>query len=256
MKVLIVEDEKPAADKLIRSLRRIDEHIEVLDVLDSVDKTVSWLRQQQADLIFLDIHLSDGLSFQVFEQLQAHGIQQIDTPIIFTTAYDEYAIQAFKLNSIDYLLKPIGRRELESSLAKYQRLQPASAGLSQDMQSLLESLQQPRYKKRFMVSYGQRMKSVHTEDVAYFYAHEKMVFMLTFENQQFVLDQTIGELEDVLDPEHFFRINRKFIVNIDAIVQMHAYSKSRVKLDLKPQNQLEAVVSVDRSPDFKAWLDR
>ncbi len=119
MKVLIVEDEKPAADKLIRSLRRIDEHIEVLDVLDSVDKTVSWLRQQQADLIFLDIHLSDGLSFQVFEQLQAHGIQQIDTPIIFTTAYDEYAIQAFKLNSIDYLLKPIGRRELESSLTKY-----------------------------------------------------------------------------------------------------------------------------------------
>ncbi len=107
-----------------------------------------------------------------------------------------------------------------------------------------------------MVSYGQRMKSVHTEDVAYFYAHEKMVFMLTFENQQFVLDQTIGELEDVLDPEHFFRINRKFIVNIDAIIQMHAYSKSRVKLDLKPQNQLEAVVSVDRSPDFKAWLDR
>lgn len=256
MKVLIVEDEKPAAEKLIRSLQRIDEQIEVLDVLDSVQKTVAWLMQQQADLIFLDIHLADGLSFQVFEQLQASGVQQIDTPIIFTTAYDEYAIRAFKLNSIDYLLKPIGRRELESSLAKYQRLQHNTASLSHDMKSLLESLHQPRYKKRFMVSYGQRMKSVYALDIAYFYAHEKMVFMLTFEGQQFVIDQTIGELDEVLDPEYFFRINRKFIVNVDAITQMHAYSKSRVKLDLKPKNQMEAVVSVDRSPDFKAWLDR
>ncbi len=256
MKVLIVEDEKPAADKLIRNLQRIDDSVEVLAVLDSVEKTVAWLRKQQPDLIFLDIHLSDGLSFQVFEQLHAEGIEQIDTPIIFTTAYDEYAIKAFKLNSIDYLLKPIGRRELESSLEKYRRVLQKPTSVSQDMKSLLESLQQPRYRKRFMVSYGQRMKSVHADDVAYSYAHEKMVFMLTFEGQQFVIDQSIGELDKALDPEYFFRINRKFIVHVNAIEQMHAYSKSRVKLDLKPKNQLEAVVSVDRSPDFKAWLDR
>ena len=256
MKVLIVEDEKPAADKLIRNLQRIDSSVVILAVLDSVEKTVAWLRKQQPDLIFLDIHLSDGLSFQVFEQLHAEGIERINTPIIFTTAYDEYAIKAFQLNSIDYLLKPIGRRELESSLEKYRRVLQKSASVSQDMKSLLESLQQPRYRKRFMVSYGQRMKSVHADDIAYFYAHEKMVFMLTFEGHQFVIDQSIGELDEALDPEYFFRINRKFIVHVDAIEQMHAYSKSRVKLDLKPKNQLEAVVSVDRSPDFKAWLDR
>jgi len=256
MKVLIVEDEKPAADKLIRNLQRIDSSAVILAVLDSVEKTVAWLRKQQPDLIFLDIHLSDGLSFQVFEQLHAEGIERINTPIIFTTAYDEYAIKAFQLNSIDYLLKPIGRRELESSLEKYRRVLQKPASVSQDMKSLLESLQQPRYRKRFMVSYGQRMKSVHADDIAYFYAHEKMVFMLTFEGHQFVIDQSIGELDEALDPEYFFRINRKFIVHVDAIEQMHAYSKSRVKLDLKPKNQLEAVVSVDRSPDFKAWLDR
>ncbi|MFP4092367.1 MAG: LytR/AlgR family response regulator transcription factor [Cyclobacteriaceae bacterium] len=179
----------------------------------------------------------------------------LNTPIIFTTAYDAYAIQAFKLNSIDYLLKPIGRRELESSLEKYRRLQQPSA-ISQDMRALLKSLQQTCYKTRFMVTYGQRMKSIHSQEITYFYAHEKMVFMLTHEGQQFVIDQTISELEAVMDSEYFFRINRKFIVNIDAIEQMHTYSKSRVKLDLRPQNQMEAVVSVDRSADFKAWLDR
>jgi len=256
MQVLIIEDEQPAAEKLIRSLQRIDENIVILGVLDSVQKAAEWLKKNKADLIFLDIHLSDGVSFKIFEKLEQEGIRQIDTPIIFTTAYDEYAIQAFKLNSIDYLLKPIGRRELEASLEKYQRLQQQPAEVSQDMRSLLESLQQPRYKKRFMVSYGQRMKSIHSDEVAYFYAHEKMVFMLTLKGQQYIIDQTITEVEEVMDPERFFRINRKFIVNIEAIEQMHAYSKSRVKLDLKPQNQMEAVVSVDRSSDFKAWLDR
>ena len=255
MQVLIVEDERPAAEKLCRSLERIDDNIEVLDILDSIAKATEWLSQNKADLIFLDIHLSDGISFKIFEKLEHKGIRQLDTPIIFTTAYDEYAIQAFKLNSIDYLLKPIGRRELEASLEKYRRLQDKSS-ISQDMRSLIDSLQKPRYKKRFMVTYGQRMKSVHTEEVAYFYAHEKMVFMLTFEGQQFVIDQTINDLENLLNPEQFFRINRKFVINIDAIEQMHAYSKSRVKLDLKPKNQIEAVVSVDRSAVFKAWLNR
>jgi DNA-binding LytR/AlgR family response regulator len=256
MQVLIIEDEKPAADKLVRALQRIDEDIRVLDVLDSVHKAVAWLKEQRADLIFLDIHLSDGLSFSIFEQLEAAGMRQLDMPIIFTTAYDEYAIKAFRLNSIDYLLKPIGRRELESSLHKFRRLQHSHTGIKQDMRSLLESLQQPRYKKRFMVSYGQRMKSVHAADIAYFYAHEKMVFMLTFERQQYMTDHTIGELDELLDPEPFFRINRKFIVNIDAIQQMHAYSKSRVKLELLPESPMDAVVSVERSPGFKAWLDR
>jgi len=255
MQVLIIEDEKPAAEKLSRSLLRIDDSIEVLDILESINKATEWLSQKKADLIFLDIHLSDGISFKIFENLEKQGIQKLDTPIIFTTAYDEYAIQAFKLNSIDYLLKPIGRRELEASLEKYRRMQNKGS-VSQDMRSLIDSLQKPRYKKRFMVTYGQRMKSVHTEEVAYFYAHEKMVFMLTFAGQQFVVDQTINDLDELLDPEIFFRINRKFIVNIEAISQMHAYSKSRVKLDLKPQNQIEAVVSVDRSADFKSWLDR
>jgi len=256
MQVLIIEDERPAAEKLIRSLHRIDEHIAVLDVLDSIKKATAWLQTHRADLIFLDIHLADGVSFKIFEQLEEQGIRQIDTPIIFTTAYDEYAIQAFKLNSIDYLLKPIGRKDLANSLSKYRRLRENADSVRQDVRSLLESIRQPRHKKRFMVRYGQRMKSVQAEQVAYFFAQEKMVFMLTFENQQYIVDQTIGELDEVLDPEFFFRINRKFIINIEAIVQMHAYSKSRVKLELTPQNQMEAVVSVERSAAFKAWLDR
>ncbi|MDF9798496.1 two-component system response regulator LytT [Catalinimonas alkaloidigena] len=256
MQVLIIEDEKPAADKLIRSLERIDHEIEVLDTLGSVQQAVGWLKENRADLIFLDIHLSDGVSFKIFEQLQNAGIEYIQTPIIFTTAYDEYAIEAFKLNSIDYLLKPVNRRDLEASLQKYRHLQEQIPPLQQNFKSLIDSLRKPAYKKRFMVSFGQRMKSIDTHQIAYFYAHDKLVQMLTFENQRYVVDHTIQQLDEILDPEIFFRINRKFMVNIEAIEQMHSYSKSRVKLDLRPESTMEAVVSVERSSDFKAWLDR
>ncbi|MEK6478197.1 LytTR family DNA-binding domain-containing protein [Catalinimonas sp. 4WD22] len=256
MQVLIIEDEKPAADKLIRSLQHIDSKIEVTATLASIKQAVSWFQENRADLIFLDIHLSDGVSFKIFEQLQQLGIEHIQTPIIFTTAYDEYAIEAFKLNSIDYLLKPVSRRDLEASLRKYQRLQGQNQPPQQDLKSLLDSLRKPAYKKRFMVSFGQRMKSIDTDQIAYFYAHDKLVQMLTLDKQKYVVDHTIQQLDDMLDPDSFFRINRKFIVNIEAIVEMHSYSKSRVKLDLRPESPMEAVVSVERSSDFKSWLDR
>jgi len=256
MKVLIIEDEKPSADKLIRHLKALDSRIGVLDVLDTIDKAVRWLQQYQAELIFLDIHLADGVSFKIFEHLQQQGITHMQTPIIFTTAYDEYAIQAFKLNSIDYLLKPVSKRELQTSLEKYKQLKSQQQAPEQNLKALMLSLQKPTYRKRFMVSYGQTIKSIEVAEIAYFYAHEKLVQMLSFQNQKYIVDYTMQQLEDTLDPEQFFRINRKFIVNIDAIAQMYTYSKSRVKLDLKPQNQMEAVVSVERSPDFKAWLNR
>ena len=250
MNVLIIEDEVFAAEKLEQMLLEINPAIKVLAKLGSINESVKWLMNGTSDLIFLDIQLSDGISFSIFDQLT------VNTPIIFTTAYDQYAIKAFQLNSISYLLKPIRKKELEESLQKYQSLKSA---FSIDFEALLANIQgkEPEYKKRFLIQIGEKIKKVELSEIAYFFVLEKAVFMKTFQGSSYPVDFTLDKLESLINPEKFFRINRKYIVSIDAISNMIAYSRSRVKLELKPQadEELDTIVSIDRSSDFKKWLN-
>lgn len=247
--VVIIEDEALAAERLESLISEVDPEMKVVATLKSIKESVKWLVQNRADLIFLDIQLSDGLSFNIFEQVP------VDTPVIFTTAYDQYAIKAFQLNSVSYLLKPIRKKELQESLKKYNSLKSA---FSLDIESLVNTLEgkKPDYKKRFLIQFGERIKKVESSDIAYFYALEKNVFIHTFDNHSYPIDLSLDKLETVLDPEKFFRINRKFIINMDAISGMVAYSRGRIKLELKPAPDIEGpvVVSIERAGDFRGWL--
>ncbi|MBX2842279.1 MAG: LytTR family DNA-binding domain-containing protein [Flammeovirgaceae bacterium] len=252
MKVLIVEDEQLAADTLERMLLDLNSEIEILDKIDSVKKAVKWLSENEVDLLFLDIHLADGKSFSIFEKVD------VKTPIIFTTAYDQYAIKAFKLNSIAYLLKPIDEEELEEALEKYENLKETSQGV--DVASILKAIDQKEasFQKRFMVTTGEKIRSILIEEVAYFMGEDKYLYLITKDNKKYIIDSTLTKLEYLLDPERFFRINRKFTISFDSIKEMVVYSKSRVKVELDPPApyNLEAIVSVDRSGSFKKWLNR
>lgn len=251
MKVLIIEDEKLAVDRLTRLLRTIDPEIEIVGNIPTVTGSVKWLTSHTCDLIFLDIHLADGLSFGIFEQVQ------VDIPIIFTTAYDQYAIKAFQVNSIDYLLKPFNPKELEKSLQKYKTIFGHKTTAHIDFSSLVAMIQSGEsHQKRFVVHAGQKIKSIPAEDIAYFYADEKMVFLCTFDARNYIVDYTIDKLESGLNPEAFFRINRRFIINIKAIKEMYSYPKSRVKIELNPACNYETIVSIERSAKFKQWLNR
>ena len=253
LKILIIEDEDLAARRLIRLIKELEDEVEVLEVLDSVKSSVAWLQENshKVDLIFQDIHLADGNSFSIFEEVQ------IDVPIIFSTAYDQYAIQAFKVNSIDYLLKPVEKEELAQSLAKFRQAQ-LHVPMSQMIQ-MAEALRESRtdsYQQRFLVTAGEKIKSIPIEDIAYFFGQQKYVFLITKDNRRHIVDYTLGKLEDLLDPKDFFRINRQFIIHFPAIEVMHAYSKSRIKVGLNPEPEMEAIVSIDKSRKFKEWLNR
>lgn len=249
MRVLIVEDEKLAADRLERMLRDLAPQAKLAGRCASVSQTVDWLQNHQADLIFLDIQLSDGVSFSVFEQVK------VKTPVIFTTAYDEYAIKAFKINSIAYLLKPIRKKDLAESLEKYHELKSAY-GI--DYESLLAELQggKTRYRERFLIQVGEKIRKIETRDVAYFFALEKEVYLRRADGKTYDLDTSLDKLEPQLAPEQFFRINRKYIVQMDAISEMYAWSRSRVKLTLSPpaDDEMDTIVSTERSPAFKKWI--
>ncbi len=251
MKVVIVEDESVAADRLEKMLNEIAPSFSVVAKLGSINESVKWFAKNQADLIFLDIQLSDGISFSIFEQVQ------VNTPVIFTTAYDQYSIKAFELNSIAYLLKPIRKEDLETSLQKFHNIKSA---FSIDFSSLLAEIKgvQPDYKKRFVIQNGQKIKMVETPSIAWFYATGKNVFLKTFDGHFYPLDCSLDKLETQLDPNLFFRINRKYLVNLNAIENMVAWSRSRIKLKLNPpaDDETETVVSVDRSPVFKEWLNK
>jgi DNA-binding LytR/AlgR family response regulator len=201
------------------------------------------------DLIFLDIQLTDGLSFSIFDDLE------IKTPIIFTTAYDQFAIKAFELNSISYLLKPIRKRDLENALAKYKSIQQAN---SLDLNNILDAIQNQdqAFKKRFLVQIGEKIHKIETHEIAYFFAKDKAVYLQTFNGRSRSIDFSLDKIENQLDPKNFFRINRSMIININAIDEMYAYSRSRVKINLLPKNGEinEAIVSIDKSGDFKKWL--
>ncbi len=251
MRVVIIEDEELAAEKLERLIKEIDQDIVIMDKLDSVKGAVKWLSGHKPDLIFLDIQLSDGLSFSIFEMLP------VNIPIIFTTAYDEYALRAFQLNSIDYLLKPIKKEDLQKSLSKYRLMKTT---LLPDIDNLLKTINEKAtgFKKRFLIKFGQKIKKVESGEAALFYAIEKNVFLVTFDNSVYPVDYSLDKLEEIMDPEIFFRINRKIIINSNAIKQMIPYSKSRIKIDLSVNlpKEIEALVSVERSPRFKEWLDK
>lgn len=250
MNVLIIEDEKFAAEKLADMLLEIDPKIRILAKPGSIIESTKWLMQYTADLIFLDIQLSDGISFSIFEQVT------VNTPVIFTTAYDQYAIQAFQLNSIAYLLKPIRMADLTESLKKYQSFKSA---FHIDFETLLANIQgrEPEYKKRFLIQIGEKIRKIEVSETAYFYVLDKGVYLQTFEGKSFPVEFTLDKLETMLNPASFFRINRKFLVNMNSISKMVAYSRGRVKLELKPKtaDDFDTIVSVDRSSDFKKWLN-
>lgn len=250
MRVLIIEDENIAAEKLELMLHEIDPSIQIMAKLGSIKNSAKWLFQNNVDLIFLDIQLSDGISFSIFEQVM------VNTPIIITTAYDQYAIKAFQINSISYLLKPIRRSDLVDALNKYNSLKSA---FSIDFDSLLAHLQgrDPGYKKRFLIQIGDKIKKVDVSEIAYFFVMEKGIYLRTWQGNSYLVDFYLDKLEEMLNPALFFRINRKYLINIESIVNMIAYSRSRVKLELKPkaEDQFDTIVSIERSSDFKKWLN-
>jgi len=252
MKVLIIEDEGIAADRLIQLLKNLEDSIEVVGRLDSVKSSVKWFTENnEPDLAFFDIQLADGKSFEIFEQTK------IICPIIFTTAYDQYAIQAFKVNSIDYLLKPIVPEELERALEKF-KSQSRGNAQSTDAAELITLLQQQskKYKERFVIKVGDHLKSVMTVDAEIFYSHDKATYVQTRSEQKFILDFTLDQIEDMIDPQTFFRINRKYIIHIDSLADIITFSNSRLKLVLKSYEAQDMIVSRERVGEFKEWLDR
>ena len=256
MKVLIAEDEQLAAKRLEILLEKYDTQIEVVSVLESVEEVVCFLqREMLPDLLFLDIHLSDGYIFEIFEHISTY------VPIIFTTAYEEYSLKAFKFNSIDYLLKPISFESLCSALAKFRHTQYGKAN-EIDLQSFIKSISRTvsetghTYKSRFLVKYGDKMQYQNIEDIAYFYTEDKACFLITKKGQRFSIEYTLEQLEDLLNPALFFRINRSFIVKIDAIKEFKSYINSRLKLILEPLISSDVIVSREKVGLFKQWIDQ
>ncbi|MEL6657814.1 MAG: LytTR family DNA-binding domain-containing protein [Bacteroidota bacterium] len=251
MKILIIEDEKHARNHLERMLLDLDPNIQITEKLGSVKKSVEYLQTKpEVDLIFLDIHLSDDLSFQIFEQVE------VQIPIIFTTAYDQYAIRAFKVNSIDYLLKPIEAGDLNKALDKYRSYQPQynMANLSQLVAQLKG--EEKKYQERFIVSRGDKILSIPTSEVAYFEGEDRYVFLVTREGNRYIVDYRLSDLEDLLDPQHWYRLNRSFIAQFEVIDKIISLSKSRIKVELQPAARRDIFVSSANTRAFKEWLNR
>ena len=250
MKVIIIEDEKPAARRLDRMVKEIG--LNPVAMLHSVEESINWFHNNEhPDLIFLDIQLSDGLSFEIFEEVS------VKSAIIFTTAYDEYALKAFKLNSIDYLLKPIDSDELEISISKYKELQKANGKNAifdiNEIKNLIAPSEK-NYKKRFTVKIGQHLKMISTETIECFYSENKATNIHTTNSRNYLIEDTLEQLEVVLETAIFFRVSRKYVVNINAIKDIIAYSNSRLKIVLNTFNESEIIVSRERVKDFKNWI--
>lgn len=249
MNIVIIEDESIAAERLFTAIKKIDDNVKLLAQPDSVKSSISFLQsnKEKIDLMFLDIQLSDGLSFDIFEKIK------IKCPIIFTTAYDQYAIKAFKLTSIDYLLKPIKKEELADAIAKYKSNYENAEDINSKM-VMVQDVISKSLQKRIVVRYGHTIKAIDIADAAYFYTRQKVTFMTLKNNEVLPIDENLDELEKILDPKLFFRINRQCILCFDAIENMYTYTKSRVKLILKPVLEEEIIVSTERSSEFKSWL--
>lgn len=250
MNIIIIEDEKPSARRLQRMLTELK--MEAEKMLHSVEESVDWFQNNEhPDLIFLDIQLSDGLSFEIFEAID------IKSAVIFTTAYDEYALQAFKLNSIDYLLKPIDEEDLQRAVSKYQERTPQQQSVTLDFNDIKKLLVNPierEYKKRFSVKVGQHLKLINIDDIECFYSENKGTYAFTSEGRNYLLDTTLEQLEEELEPHKFFRISRKFFVNVNAINDMVSYTNSRLQIKLNTFKEQDVIVSRERVKGFKDWL--
>ena len=259
MKVLIIEDEELAVKKLQKTLAAVDSTADVVGVADSIRSSVNWLENNPTpDLILMDIELADGQSFEIFEKVE------VKSTVIFTTSYDEFALKAFKVNSVDYLLKPIQKEDLEAALDKFKKMKNIYGGTNGstalNVDSLVKELQlklQPKeYRKRFLVKHAQKLVSIEVDDIGYFYSDGRLNFFKTNDNKKYVVDYTMDELEEMLNPEVYFRISRSFYVSIASVDQIHDYFGNRLLLTLKPAVDKEALVSREKVTDFKKWMGK
>ena len=252
MDILIVEDEPQAAQRLQMLAGELIPDAHILARIDTVTKAVQWLKSNRPELIFMDIQLADGLSFHIFEQVK------VESPVIFTTAYDEYALRAFKVNSIDYILKPVDKEELTNALQKLRNL----SGNKDHQQDILSNIAQAlelmrkRYKTRFVVKVGEHLRAIEADTILYFFSLDKTTFCVTDDNRNHVLDYTLEQLEDLLDPEAFFRVNRKYLVRSSAIKDIISYTNSRLSLVLKGSTDNDIIVARERVQQFRKWLDK
>lgn len=260
MNVVVIEDERLTAQRLISLIKKYDASINVLTQIASVAEAISWFEinpTTSADLIFMDIHLEDGDSFQIIDKLN------LTTAIIFTTAFDGYMIKAFKVNSIDYLLKPVNYEELAAALNKFRSLRFNNefqlGSMQVDIKALMKQLSQqsnPQFKDRFMITVGTRIRSIKSESIAYFYLEEKTVLLVTNDGTILPIDYSLDKLMQIIDPKQFFRVSRQFIVSLNSIQMVHTISAGKLKLDLIPKTKHEVAVSGDRVSDFKEWLGK
>jgi DNA-binding LytR/AlgR family response regulator len=259
MKVFIIEDEELAVKKLRKTLESVDETAEVVGVAESIRASVNWLQTNPSpDLILMDIELCDGQSFEIFDKVQ------VNSTVIFTTSYDEFALKAFKVNSVDYLLKPVQKEDLKAALAKLKHMKEmygaqnnsASLNVENLVKELQQKLQPKEFRKRFLVKHAQKLVSVEVEEIAYFYSDGRLNFFKTYDSRKFVVDYTMDELEEMLDPARYFRISRSFYVSINSIDQIHDYFGNRLLLHLKPTVDKESIVSREKVTDFKLWMGK
>ncbi|MDH8701522.1 two-component system response regulator LytT [Dysgonomonadaceae bacterium PH5-43] len=248
MRVLIIEDEQPAANKLSRLLKEIDSEIDIISVLKSVEESINWFINNPApELIFMDIQLEDGLSFDIFENCR------VETPVIFTTAYDDYALKAFKVNSVDYLLKPVSIQELKTAINKFNNIYKADYAKIESVVRLM----QPKTKERFLIKIGERYKSISTTDIDCFYIEERNSFIFTNSSRSYPIDYSLDKIEKMIDPSIFFRVNRNYIINYYAIKDITVYSSNRLKVTLNNKvGEEDILVSRDRVNEFKKWSDQ
>lgn len=252
MQVLIVEDEVAAARQLEKQLKRLRPGAIILGVMESISGVVEWLQNNpEPDLILMDIQLSDGSSFEIFRQTS------VKAPVIFTTAYNEYAIRAFKVNSVDYLLKPIDDGELKDALDKYDSLQKQTSALPDALQKMLQNLHAPaRYRERLMIKTHDGLKSLETRQIAYIKALDKLLYIYTFSGQVHIQDESLEELENTLDPAVFFRINRKYITHIDAFEKILTLTNGKIRVELKHCKDDDIFLSQSKAASFKVWLNK
>ncbi|WP_025764464.1 LytR/AlgR family response regulator transcription factor [Dyadobacter tibetensis] len=251
MQIIIIEDENLAADRLLGLVQQYDPAIRIQAILSSVEKAILWLKQNpMPDLAFMDIQLSDGLCFEIFETVS------VTCPIIFTTSYEQYALEAFGVTSVAYLLKPVKYGQLVNSFQKLEIMkQTFSKGLAPVTESGIHSIE-AHFKSRFLVKNGLHIRAIKCEEIAYFYSEDKVSFLVSFNKQKFPVDYSLEEIETTLNPDIFFRISRKYIVHVDAIQEIRPYFKGRLSVAVSPAGEEDIIVSADRTPSFKAWLDR
>ncbi|RAJ06687.1 LytTR family two component transcriptional regulator [Chitinophaga skermanii] len=254
MRILIVEDEQLGVERLEKLLYEIDPTLQIVGATDSIQSSVQWLkRNDQPDLILMDIELADGQCFEIFEQVV------VKSAVVFTTSYDEYALKAFAVNSIDYLLKPIRKAELEKALEKFALVKDNYVATYSNIANLLHAFKDPasiNFRQRFLVKTGQKFNSVEIDEIAYFYAEGRLSYFVTWQNKKFVVDYTLDELEKMLNPLHFYRANRTFIVHVRAVKEMAAYFNGKLKLGLHPATEKEVLVSREKSGDFKLFMGK